>query len=125
MFKRSYLTIWVALILTVLFSQTLCAATPEEESTATEPGILSIQTENDGMSQDVDGYYTYGSRFSYLSNQEPWRWLIRSAQLFPFFKVAFNTSHDCLAKWPSALLPPGLLCQSLATAYILLTWHSS
>jgi hypothetical protein len=39
------------------------------------------------LTQDLDGYYTYGSRFSYLSNQEPPRWLISSAQLLPFFKI--------------------------------------
>ena len=87
LFKRSYQTFWVALILTVLFSQTLWAAAPEEELPATEPGILSVQFENDGLTQDLDGYYTQGSRFSYLSNQEPSRWLISSARLRPFFTL--------------------------------------
>ena len=86
LFKRSYQT-WAALILTVLFSQTLWAAAPKEESPSTEPGILSVQFENDGLTQDLDGYYTQGSRFSYLSNQEPSRWLISSARLLPFFTL--------------------------------------
>jgi len=52
---------------------------------AADDGIFSLQFENDGVTDDVDNYYTQGARFSYLSSKEPPQWSLKAASYLPFF----------------------------------------
>ena len=53
--------------------------------TAADDGIFSLQFENDGVTDDVDKYYTHGARFSYLSSKEAPLWSREAAGYLPFF----------------------------------------
>ena len=48
-------------------------------------GVFNLQLENDILNPDSDGYYTHGTRFSYLSNEKIPRWVQDSSAYLPFF----------------------------------------
>lgn len=67
------------------FPSVLWALDVEEDTAEAPGGVFSLQVENDGLTDEVDGYYTHGSRLSYVSDGKAPKWLRDGAAFFPFF----------------------------------------
>ncbi len=74
----------LGILLGCIFSLPAWAEEPLSDS-PDNAGVFSMQVENDGLNEAVDGYYTNGFRFSYLPGKEAPLWSRNLAAHLPVF----------------------------------------